>query len=414
MERVVITGTGAITPLGNTTHDFLQGIFDGKSGAGPITRFDASAFKTRFACEVKDFDPAAYFERNESRKYDRFSWYAVAAAGEALKMAGITKDNVDVHRTGVIFGSGNGGVETFDQQLIEFAGNPENPRFNPYFIPKMLVNMPSGVISIRFGFRGIVYTPVSACASGNTAIMDAANYIRMGKADVMLTGACEAPITYSAIGGFGAMKALSTRNEDPQKASRPFDKDRDGFVMGEGAGALVLESLSNALARGANILGEVAGTAMTADAYHLSSGLPDGDGAKRCMLLALEEGGLTPEDVDYINVHATSTPVGDPGEMNAVWSAFGKRDDLFISATKSMTGHLLGAAGAIEAIVSLGAIQRQCVPPTINLENRDPAIPEHLTIVSGKAKDHKINVVLSNTFGFGGHNASVVLKAYRS
>jgi 3-oxoacyl-[acyl-carrier-protein] synthase II len=244
--------------------------------------------------------------------------------------------------------------------------------------------------------------------------MDAANYIRMGKADVMLTGACEAPITYSAIGGFGAMKALSTRNDDPQKASRPFDKDRDGFVMGEGAGALVLESLSHALARGANILGEVAGTAMTADAYHLSSGLPDGDGAKRCMLLALEEGGLTPADVDYINVHATSTPVGDPGEMNAVWSAFGKRDDLFISATKSMTGHLLGAAGAIEAIVSLGAIQRQSVPPTINLENRDPAIPERLNIVSDKAKDHKINVVLSNTFGFGGHNASVVLKAFKS
>ncbi|HOY49609.1 MAG TPA: beta-ketoacyl-ACP synthase II, partial [Flavobacteriales bacterium] len=286
------------------------------------------------------------------------------------------------------------------------------PRFNPYFIPKMLVNMPSGVVSIRTGFRGIVYTPVSACATGNTAIMDAANYIRLGKADVMIAGACEAPITYSAIGGFGAMKALSTRNDDPQKASRPFDKDRDGFVMGEGAGALILESLSHALARGANILGEVAGTAMTADAYHLSSGLPDGDGARRCMLLALEEAGLSPDQVDYINVHATSTPVGDPGEMKAVWSAFGDRSSLLISSTKSMTGHLLGAAGAAEAIISLGAIQRQAAPPTINLENRDPEIPAGLNIVSGVAKAHPIRVVLSNTFGFGGHNSSVILKAY--
>jgi 3-oxoacyl-[acyl-carrier-protein] synthase II len=390
----------------------LNNLFAGVSGAGPITRFDASAFKTRFACEVKDFDPTQYFERNESRKYDRFSWYAVAAADEALKMAGISRDNIDVHRAGVIFGSGNGGIETFDQQLIEFAANPTNPRFNPYFIPKMLVNMPSGVVSIRTGFRGIVYTPVSACATGNTAIMDAANYIRMGKADVMIAGACEAPITYSAIGGFGAMKALSTRNDDPQKASRPFDKDRDGFVMGEGAGALILESLSHALARGANILGEVAGTAMTADAYHLSSGLPDGDGARRCMLLALEEAGLSPDQVDYINVHATSTPVGDPGEMKAVWSAFGERSSLLISSTKSMTGHLLGAAGAAEAIISLGAIQRQAAPPTINLENRDPEIPAGLNIVSGVAKSHPIRVVLSNTFGFGGHNSSVVLKAY--
>lgn len=412
MERVVITGTGAITPLGNSTESFLNNVFAGVSGAGPITRFDASAFKTRFACEVKDFDPTQYFERNESRKYDRFSWYAVAAADEALKMAGISRDNIDVHRAGVIFGSGNGGIETFDQQLIEFAANPTNPRFNPYFIPKMLVNMPSGVVSIRTGFRGIVYTPVSACATGNTAIMDAANYIRLGKADVMIAGACEAPITYSAIGGFGAMKALSTRNDDPQKASRPFDKDRDGFVMGEGAGALILESLSHALARGANILGEVAGTAMTADAYHLSSGLPDGDGARRCMLLALEEAGLSPDQVDYINVHATSTPVGDPGEMKAVWSAFGDRSSLLISSTKSMTGHLLGAAGAAEAIISLGAIQRQAAPPTINLENRDPEIPAGLNIVSGVAKAHPIRVVLSNTFGFGGHNSSVVLKAY--
>ena len=412
MERVVITGTGAITPLGNSTESFLNNVFAGVSGAGPITRFDASAFKTRFACEVKDFDPTQYFERNESRKYDRFSWYAVAAADEALKMAGISRDNIDVHRAGVIFGSGNGGIETFDQQLIEFAANPTNPRFNPYFIPKMLVNMPSGVVSIRTGFRGIVYTPVSACATGNTAIMDAANYIRMGKADVMIAGACEAPITYSAIGGFGAMKALSTRNDDPQKASRPFDKDRDGFVMGEGAGALILESLSHALARGANILGEVAGTAMTADAYHLSSGLPDGDGARRCMLLALEEAGLSTDQVDYINVHATSTPVGDPGEMKAVWSAFGDRSSLLISSTKSMTGHLLGAAGAAEAIISLGAIQRQAAPPTINLENRDPEIPAGLNIVSGVAKAHPIRVVLSNTFGFGGHNSSVVLKAY--
>ncbi|MFM2286645.1 MAG: beta-ketoacyl-ACP synthase [Bacteroidota bacterium] len=414
MERVVITGTGAITPLGNSTESFLNGVFAGVSGAGPITRFDASAFKTRFACEVKDFDPTQYFERNESRKYDRFSWYAVAAADEALKMAGISRENIDVHRAGVIFGSGNGGIETFDQQLIEFAANPSNPRFNPYFIPKMLVNMPSGVISIRTGFRGIVYTPVSACATGNTAIMDAANYIRLGKADVMIAGACEAPITYSAIGGFGAMKALSTRNDDPQKASRPFDKDRDGFVMGEGAGALILESLSHALARGANILGEVAGTAMTADAYHLSSGLPDGDGARRCMLLALEEAGLSPEQVDYINVHATSTPVGDPGEMKAVWSAFGERSNLLISSTKSMTGHLLGAAGAAEAIISLGAIQRQLAPPTINLENRDPEIPAGLNIVAGTAKAHEIKVVLSNTFGFGGHNSSVVLKAYQA
>ena len=412
MERVVITGTGAITPLGNSTESFLNNVFAGVSGAGPITRFDASAFKTRFACEVKDFDPTQYFERNESRKYDRFSWYAVAAADEALKMAGISRDNIDVHRAGVIFGSGNGGIETFDQQLIEFAANPTNPRFNPYFIPKMLVNMPSGVVSIRTGFRGIVYTPVSACATGNTAIMDAANYIRLGKADVMIAGACEAPITYSAIGGFGAMKALSTRNDDPQKASRPFDKDRDGFVMGEGAGALILESLSHALARGANILGEVAGTAMTADAYHLSSGLPDGDGARRCMLLALEEAGLSPDQVDYINVHATSTPVGDPGEMKAVWSAFGDRSSLLISSTKSMTGHLLGAAGAAEAIISLGAIQRQAAPPTINLENRDPEIPAGLNIVSGVAKAHPIRVVLSNTFGFGGHNSSVILKAY--
>ncbi|HPH82214.1 MAG TPA: beta-ketoacyl-ACP synthase II [Flavobacteriales bacterium] len=412
MERAVITGTGAITPLGNSTESFLNNVFAGVSGAGPITRFDASAFKTRFACEVKDFDPTQYFERNESRKYDRFSWYAVAAADEALKMAGISRDNIDVHRAGVIFGSGNGGIETFDQQLIEFAANPTNPRFNPYFIPKMLVNMPSGVVSIRTGFRGIVYTPVSACATGNTAIMDAANYIRLGKADVMIAGACEAPITYSAIGGFGAMKALSTRNDDPQKASRPFDKDRDGFVMGEGAGALILESLSHALARGANILGEVAGTAMTADAYHLSSGLPDGDGARRCMLLALEEAGLSPDQVDYINVHATSTPVGDPGEMKAVWSAFGDRSSLLISSTKSMTGHLLGAAGAAEAIISLGAIQRQAAPPTINLENRDPEIPAGLNIVSGVAKAHPIRVVLSNTFGFGGHNSSVILKAY--
>jgi len=412
MERVVITGMGAITPLGNTVNEFLSRLFSGESGAGEITRFDASAFKTRFACEVKGFDPSQYFERNDARKYDRFSWYAIAAADEALKMANISKDNVDVHRVGVIFGSGNGGIETFDEQLLEFAKQPDNPRFSPYFIPKMLVNMPSGVISIRNGFRGIVYTPVSACATGNTAIMDAVNYIRLGKADVMLAGACEAPITRSAIGGFGAMKALSTRNENPAAASRPFDKDRDGFVMGEGAGALVLESLSHAKARGATIIAELAGTAMTADAYHLSAGLPDGDGARRCMQLALEDAHLSVTDVNYLNMHATSTSVGDAAESKAVETLFGSHEALRISSTKSMIGHLLGAAGAIEAIICIGAINRQEIPPTINLENLDPEISQKLNIVSGKSISYPVEVAMSNTFGFGGHNATVIIKKY--
>lgn len=411
MKRVVITGMGTVSPIGNNVADFWNGLVNGKSGAATISHFDASRFRTQFAHELKGFDPATVLDKGEIRKTDPFTQYALVAADQAIKDAGLDFSKMDPFDTGVIWGSGQGGMQTFEEQVTEYVSGDFNPRFSPYFVPKLITNMASGMISIRYGLMGINYTTVSACATSNTAIMDALTYIRLGKAKVVVTGGSEAPVTPASVGGFCAMKAMSVRNDDPTAASRPFDVHRDGFVMGEGAGALILEEYEHAKARGAYIYAEVAGAAMTADAYHMTATHPEGLGALRAMQLALEDAGLNKEAVDYLNAHATSTPVGDLSEIAAIGKLFGATPShLHISATKSMTGHLLGAAGAIEAIASVMSIQKGIIPPTINTQELDPAIPGSLQIVLGAAIEKNVNVAMSNTFGFGGHNGIVVFK----
>jgi len=408
--RVVVTGLGAVTPLGNDVGTFWQNAVAGKSGAGPITRFDASRFRTRIACEVKGFTPEKYLDRNEIKRTDLFTHYALYAASEAMEDSGLDVGAMDPFDIGVIWGVGEGGMETFEREVTQYVEGQYVPRFNPFFVPRLIINMAAGMISMKFGLQGINYATVSACATSNSAIMDAFNYIRMGKAKAFVTGGSEAPITPASIGGFSAMKAMSTRNDDPEHASRPFDVDRDGFVMGEGAGALVLEEYEHAKKRGARIYAEVVGAAMTADAYHLTAPHPEGRGAAKAMELALREAKIDPADVDYLNPHATSTPVGDVGELNAVLRAFGHTENLSISATKSMTGHLLGAAGAIEAILAVKAIDARIVPPTINTVKLDDAIPPGMHIVIGDALERKVDVAMSNAFGFGGHNATLVFR----
>lgn len=414
LQRVVITGLGAITPLGNTVAEFWSNVVAGKSGVGMITKFDTTHFKTKFAAEVKDFDPSVYFERNEARKYDLYVQYAVAAAQEAILHAAINLETINKNKIGVIWGSGNGGITTFQEQVIHFVEGGKTPRFNPYFVPKMIGNMASGIISIRYGFRGVNFTTISACASANTAMIEAFNHIRLGKANIIITGGSEAPITESAIGGFNASKALSTNNEDPASACCPFDVKRDGFVMGEGAGALVLESLDSALQRGATILAELVGTGMAADAYHLTSTHPEGEGSYLGMMEALEEAEISPDQIDYINAHATSTPTGDLSELISMERVFGIRDTLNVGATKSMTGHLLGGAGAIEAIICVKAIQSNTIPPTINTQEIEPEFKNKFNFTLGKAQHKTVNYALSNTFGFGGHIATSIFKKYEA
>lgn len=398
-----------MTPLGNETKTFWQNIVAGKSGAARVTRFDPSLFRTQLACELKNFNPADFLDRADIKRTDPFTQYALVASDEAIKDSGINLDNMDPFDVGVIWGSGQGGMETFEEQVKEYVLGDGHPRFSPFFVPKLITNMASGMISMRNGYMGINYTTVSACATSNTAIMDAFNYIRLGKAKVIVTGGSEAPITAASLGGFSSMKAMSTRNNDPQTASRPFDVDRDGFVMGEGAGALVLEEYEHAVKRGAPIYGEVRGAAMTADAYHMTATHPEGLGAAKGMELALQEAGAAIAEVDYLNMHATSTPVGDLSELKALLRLTkNEKLNMQISATKSMTGHLLGAAGAIEAIISLLAMRDNIIPPTINTTVLDPAVPDSLRIVLKEAIDHPVKLVMSNTFGFGGHNGIVI------
>ena len=416
LKRVVVTGLGAVTPLGNSVPEFWDNLVKGVSGAAPITRFDTTNFKTKFACEVKDFDALKYFDRKEVRKLDLYAQYAIASAKEALEHSGLDLETIDRDEVGVIFAAGIGGIATFEQEIGYYYQNLENgPKFNPFFIPKMISDIAAGQISIMYGFRGPNYSTASACASSTNALIDAFNYIRLGKANVILAGGAEAAITPGGVGGFNALTALSTRNDDPAGASRPFSKSRDGFVMGEGAGCLVLEDLDHALARGANILCEVIGGGLSADAYHLTATHPDGLGAKLVMKRALKDAGLNPEDIDYINVHGTSTPVGDISEPKAIIDVFGEHSyKLNISATKSMTGHLLGAAGAVEAIASVLAVVNDIVPPTINFTegDEDSDIDFNLNFTFNKAQKRVVNAALSNTFGFGGHNASVIVKKY--
>ena len=416
LKRVVVTGLGAITPLGNDVRTTWESALAGKSGAGPITLFDASLFKTQFACEVKDFNPGDIFDRKEVRKYDRYSQLAIKAAADAMKDSGLDLEKENLDRIGVIFSAGIGGIKTFEDEVGEYFLNKEKgPKFNPFFIPKMIADIAAGHISMIYGLRGPNYATVSACASSTNAIVDAFNLIRLGKANAIVTGGAEATISPSAVGGFNAMHALSTRNDSPQSASRPFSASRDGFVMGEGGTALILEELEHAIARGATIYAEVAGGGMSADAYHLTASHPEGLGAKLVMRNALEDAEMTPDQIDYINVHGTSTPVGDISESKAILEVFGEHSyKLNISSTKSMTGHLLGGAGALEAMLTILAIRDQVVPPTINFTegDEDSEIDYRLNFTFNKAQKRKIRAALSNTFGFGGHNASVILKQY--
>ncbi|HRP56236.1 beta-ketoacyl-ACP synthase II [Agriterribacter sp.] len=413
LKRVVVTGIGALTPLGNSVSEYWHGLIHGVSGANPITLFDASKFKTRFACELKNFEPTDFLDKKESRKIDRFTQTALVCSDEAVKNAGISKETVNPDRVGVIFSSGIGGLITFQQEVTEFAKGDGTPRFNPFFIPKMILDIAAGQISMRHGFRGPNYAVVSACASSTHAIMDAFNLIRLGKADIILAGGSESVIKEAGVGGFNAMKALSERNDDPQTASRPFDKDRDGFVIGEGAGMLVMESLEHAIARGANIVCEIAGAGATADAHHITAPHPEGLGAKNVMFATLDDAGMKPEDIDYINVHGTSTPLGDISEVRAIQAVFGEHAyNLNISSTKSMTGHLLGAAGVIEAIACALAVKNDLVPPTINHFTDDERLDPKLNFTFWKAQKRTVRAALSNTFGFGGHNASVIVKKY--
>ena len=413
LKRVVVTGLGALTPLGKTVESYWQGLSDGVSGCDLIKQFDCSKFKTRFACEVKDFEPTTYLDRKEARKIDRFTQFALIASDEAVKDAGISKDNVDTDRVGVIFASGIGGLITFQEEVTNFALGDGTPRFNPFFIPKMILDIAAGQISMRHGFRGPNFAVVSACASSTNAIIDAFDNIRLGKADIILTGGSEAVISAAGVGGFNAMKALSERNDDPKTASRPFDKDRDGFVMGEGAGVIVLEELGHALARGAKIYCEIAGGGATADAHHITAPHPEGLGAKNVMQAALKDAGMKPEDIDYINVHGTSTPLGDIAETKAILSVFGDHAyNLNISSTKSMTGHCLGAAGVLEALACIMAVCNDIVPPTINHFTDDPELDPRLNFTFNKAQQRTVNAALSNTFGFGGHNASILVRKF--
>lgn len=411
MNRVVVTGMGALTPIGNDVPSFVKNLWAGTSGAGPITRFNAERFRTRFAAELKNFSAAALLDKSEIRKTDLFTQYALVAADQAIKDSGLDFSTMDPFDTGVIWGSGQGGMQTFEEQVAEYIDGERNPRFSPFFVPKLIANMASGMISIKYRLMGINYTTVSACATSNTAIMDALNYIRLGKAKVIITGGSEAPITEASIGGFCAMKAMSIRNDDPATGSRPFDVNRDGFVMGEGAGALVLEDYEHARKRGAKIYAEVAGAAMTADAWHMTATHPEGLGASHAMRLALQDASLNVSDVNYVNMHATSTPVGDISEIAAITKLFGNDlGGVHLSATKSMTGHLLGAAGAIEAIASIASINENKIAPTINTEQLDPELPAGIQIVLKDTIEKKVNVAMSNTFGFGGHNGIVVFK----
>ena len=413
LKRVVVTGLGALTPIGTTLPDYWEGLVNGVSGAAPITHFDASKFKTRLACEVKGFDPRDFMDRKEARKVDPFVQYAIVSSDEAVKDAGLEFDKLDTTRIGVIWGSGIGGLTTFTEEVANYAAGDGTPRFNPFFIPKMLIDLAPGHISMRHGLQGPNFSAVSACASATNAMIDAFTYIRSGRADVIITGGSEATINDAGIGGFNAMHALSTRNDDPKTASRPFDKDRDGFVSGEGSGALIFESLEHALARGAKIYGEVVGGGMSADAYHITASHPDGRGAKLAMNMAIKDAEMNFSDIDYINVHGTSTPVGDVSETKAIVDLFGEDAyRLNISSTKSMTGHLLGAAGAVEAIASILAVKYDVVPPTINHFTDDPQIDNRLNFTFNKAQKRVVNAALSNTFGFGGHNATVIVKKY--
>ncbi|MDE5430401.1 beta-ketoacyl-ACP synthase II [Elizabethkingia meningoseptica] len=414
MKRVVITGLGAITPLGNNVNDFWQALISGTSGANMITKFDTEHFKTKFACEVKNFNPLDTMEKAELRKYDLFTQYALASVHEAVLQAKINFEKLNKDRIGVIWASGDGGVTTFEEQLKEFHTGNGVPRFSPYFIPKRITNIASGVISIKYGLRGVNYATVAACSASNTSIIDAFNYIRWGKADMMITGGSEASITQSSIGGFNASKAMSTNNENYKQASRPFDIDRDGFVLGEGAGAVILESYEHAIQRNAPIIAEIVGGGLASDAYHITATHPEGSGAILGMSLAMEEAGITVHDIDYINLHATSTPTGDLSELKAIDTLFGSRQSLSISATKSMTGHLLGAAGAIEAIACIKAIQENTVPPTINTRNVEPEFAEKFDLTLGVAKSKTINYALSNTFGFGGHIGCSIFKKFEA
>lgn len=415
LKRVVVTGIGAVTPLGNSLNDYWTNIKNGVSGAANITRFDASKFKTRFACEVKGFNVEDYFDKKEARKLDAFSWYGIAASVQAVADSGLDKDGIDKNEIGVIWGSGIGGLDTFQAETFAFAKGDGTPRFNPFFIPKMIADICSGHISMRFGFRGPNFTTVSACASSTNALIDAFNYIRLGKANAIVTGGSEAAINESGMGGFNACQAMSTRNDDPSKASRPYDKDRDGFVLGEGSGAIILEELEHALARGAKIYAEIIGGGMSADAHHITAPHPEGLGATLVMNRALKDAGISGNEVDYINTHGTSTPLGDTAELKAIMNVFGEHAfKLNISSTKSMTGHLLGAAGAIEGIATIMAVVEDIVPPTINHVTPDPDIDSRLNLTLNKSQKRTVNVAISNTFGFGGHNAAVVIKKFKA
>ncbi len=410
-KRVVITGAGTVNPLGNTVSDFWENLRKGVSGAAPITRFDSINQKTRFACEVKDFNVEQYIERKEARKYDLYTQYAIATATDAINDSGIDLDKIDCDRAGVIWGAGVGGLETFFNEAQSYRD--DNPRFSPFFIPKMIANIAGGLIAIKYGFRGPNYTAVSACASASHAMIEAFDKIRLGKADIMIAGGSEAAINPAGVAGFNSMRAISTRNDDPKTASRPFDKDRDGFVLGEGSAAFVFEEYESAIKRGAKIYAEVAGGAMSSDAYHITAPDPEARGASLVMKWAVEDAGLNLEDVDYINVHGTSTPLGDIAEPKAIIKTFGEHAyKLSISSTKSMTGHLLGAAGAVEALATIMAIRNGVIPPTINHFTEDPEIDSRLDFTFNVAKSREINVAISNTFGFGGHNATLVFKKF--
>lgn len=411
LNRVVITGLGALTPVGNNVSDYWNSLLKGVSGAGPISRFDATNFKTQFACEIKHFEPTEFLDRKEVRRLDMYAIYALVAVQQAMSDANFNLETIDLDRSGVIWGSGIGGLDTFLKECGDFAKGSGVPRFNPFFIPKMIADIAAGHISIKYGFRGPNYATVSACASSTHALIDAFNYIRWGKADIFITGGSEASINEAGVGGFNAMQALSTRNESPQTASRPFDKERDGFVLGEGAGAIILEEYEHAKRRGATIYAEVVGGGMTADAHHITAPHPEGLGATNVMRLAIQDAELTPQDVDYVNVHGTSTPLGDIAEIKAIKSVFGPHaKQLNISSTKSMTGHLLGAAGAIEAIASILSVKNDIVPPTINHSIVDPDIDPTLNYTLNKAQHRQVNVAISNTFGFGGHNACIMVR----
>ena len=410
-RRVVITGLGALTPIGNTLHEYWEGLLSGASGAGPITLFDASKFKTQFACELKNFEPLNFMDRKEVRKYDRFAQYALVSTEEAINDSGLEIEKEDKDRIGVIWGAGIGGLETFQNEVLNFASGNGTPRFNPFFIPKMIADIAPGLISIKYGLKGPNFTTVSACASSANALIDSLNYIRMGYADVLVSGGSEAAITIAGIGGFNGMHALSTRNDEYKTASRPFDKTRDGFVLGEGSGTLIVEEYEHAKARGAKIYAELVGGGLSADAHHMTAPHPEGIGAKKVMLNCLKDADIEPDEVDIINMHGTSTPLGDLAETNAVISVFGEHAyKMNLNSTKSMTGHLLGAAGAIESIASIMAIQNNVVPPTINHKIHDDQLDHEINFTIGKPQKREINIALSNTFGFGGHNACVIFK----